>query len=206
VVLILENADKFLLILAFLIPGFVSLKIYDFLVPREERDYSKTFINLIGYSTINFILLSWLIYWITMTTEIWIQWVQLLFLFILFPALWPVLIHLFLSSTMYRKLLMILPDSLYPKDPISNSWDWVFRRRKCFYAVIYLKNGEKIAGVIDNRSYLSSFHSSQHIYLGEEWTLDENNEFKEARPNGVLILDEISKIDLYPADNKEDHQ
>jgi len=42
------------LFLIFFIPGFISLKIYDLLVPGERRDFSKSAFDAIAYSALNF--------------------------------------------------------------------------------------------------------------------------------------------------------
>ncbi|MFD1426810.1 DUF6338 family protein [Kroppenstedtia sanguinis] len=88
---IFENIDTLSLFLLFLIPGFISIRVYDTLIPGENRDYSKSLVELIGYSTLNFILLSPLIYWMSIAVW-WVQWILLIALVILFPILWPLVI------------------------------------------------------------------------------------------------------------------
>ncbi|MBH8599680.1 DUF6338 family protein [Thermoactinomyces sp. CICC 10523] len=39
------------------VPGFISMKVYDMLVPREERDYAKTIYAIIAYSVFNLALI-----------------------------------------------------------------------------------------------------------------------------------------------------
>lgn len=45
------------LFLIFFIPGFVSLKVYDLIVPGERRDFSKSAFDAIAYSALNFSVL-----------------------------------------------------------------------------------------------------------------------------------------------------
>ena len=55
------NADKLTLFLVFFLPGFISIKVYDLMVPGERRDFSKSLLEAISYSTLNFAALFWLI-------------------------------------------------------------------------------------------------------------------------------------------------
>ena len=55
------NADKLALFIVFFVPGFISMKVYDLLVPGETRDASKSLLDAISYSTLNFAALFWLI-------------------------------------------------------------------------------------------------------------------------------------------------
>jgi Family of unknown function (DUF6338) len=49
--------DRLLLFLLFFVPGFISIKIYDLLVPSERRDFQSTLAEAIGYSAVNFAVL-----------------------------------------------------------------------------------------------------------------------------------------------------
>ena len=55
------NIDKLTLFLIFFLPGFISMKVYDLMVPGEPRDVSKSVFEAIAYSTLNFGVLFWLI-------------------------------------------------------------------------------------------------------------------------------------------------
>jgi len=55
------NVDKLTLFLVFVLPGFISIKVYDLMVPGERRDFSKSLLEAISYSTLNFGALFWLI-------------------------------------------------------------------------------------------------------------------------------------------------
>jgi hypothetical protein len=57
----LFTANKLILFLLFFVPGFISIKIYDLLVPGVRRDFSKSAYDAISYSAINYALWSWLI-------------------------------------------------------------------------------------------------------------------------------------------------
>ena len=59
-----ENTQTLTLFLFFFLPGFVSLKVYDSLVPSERRDFSKSIYEVVAYSTLNYALLYPLVAWV----------------------------------------------------------------------------------------------------------------------------------------------
>ena len=56
------DANKLLLFIAFVIPGFVSLKTYELLFPGAPKESDKLLIDAVAYSSINYALLLWPIY------------------------------------------------------------------------------------------------------------------------------------------------
>lgn len=55
------DTDKLVLFIAFVIPGFVSIKTYDLFVPSERREVGKSLVDAVAYSCVNYSLLLWLI-------------------------------------------------------------------------------------------------------------------------------------------------
>src|SRR5215475_3731673 len=53
------EVDKLLLFIAFVIPGFISIKVYELLFPGIEQESSKQVVDAITYSSINYALLIW---------------------------------------------------------------------------------------------------------------------------------------------------
>jgi len=187
--------DKLVLFLVFFIPGFVSIRIYDLLVPGEQRDFSKCLFDAIGYSTLNFAALFWLIIIIHSKNfyahyKIWYFICLFLIVFII-PILWPILL---LKLSNNKRIAQ------YIRDPIQKPWDYVFGKREAFWIIIHLKDGRKIGGRYDTNSFSSSYPSEEQIYLEEVWKLDENGIFIEAIENskGVIVSSkEISFIEFF---------
>lgn len=187
--------DKLALFLIFFIPGFISIKVYDLLVPSEQRDFSKSLFEAIGYSSLNFAALFWLIILIHsgnfyVNHKIW----YFIFLFLIIfvaPVLWPIL---FLKSSSWR------PISKYIIHPFQKPWDYVFSKREPRWVIIHLKDGRKIGGKYDTNSFSSSYPSEEQIYLEEVWELDDNGKFKKPieRSKGIIVLSkEILGIEFF---------
>jgi hypothetical protein len=189
------QSDKLMLFLVFFIPGFISIKIYDLLVPAERRDFSKSILEVIGYSSLNFAVLSWLI--ILMHTgnfydkyKVW-YFILLFCIMFVIPILWPIF---------FLKLFSWKPIAKYVIHPILKPWDYLFGKKEAFWVIVHLKDGRKIAGRFDTKSFASSYPAEEQIYIEEIWSLDKNDKFEKPiqRSQGILILkDEIMAIEFF---------
>ena len=82
--------DKALLFLVLVLPGFISIKVYELIIASDKRDFSKSILEAVMYSALNFILLSWLITLISsnnfVKTDPFLYWLSSFGIFIFFPA------------------------------------------------------------------------------------------------------------------------
>ena len=187
--------DRLALFLVFSIPGFVSMKVYDLLIPGERRDFSKSLLEVIGYSALNLALLSWLIILIHSKgfydRHQPLYFGSLFLILFVFPALWPFV---------YRKVSSWSFVSKQIIHPIEKPWDYVFGKRQCFWVIVHLKDKRKIGGRYSTSSFASSYPAKEQIYLEEVWELGEKGNFVKPieRSKGIVILgDEIMAIELF---------
>lgn len=189
-----ENEHTFVLFLLFFLPGFISLKVYDLLVPSEPRDFNKSILDAVAYSTLNFIALFWLIALMRSSEmPVWLWYVSLLFVGIGMPALWPKLFVWIRDQPWFTKRART-PAS------ISRVWDSLFIQREQYWVIAHLKDRRKIGGVFSVNSFASSSPAPPEIYLEEVWQLDENGCFDHAieRTAGILILgEELVALELF---------
>jgi len=187
--------DKLVLFLVFFIPGFISLKVYDLLIPGERRDFSKSLYEVIAYSALNFAALSWLIILIYsknfyMEHTIW-YFVSVFCIMFIVPVFWPVL---FIRASQWG------PVAKYIVHPIKKPWDYVFSKREVVWIIVHLKDGRSIGGKFDRDSFASSYPSEEQIYLEEVWKLDQHGKFLEPieRSKGIIIIgSEILSVELF---------
>jgi hypothetical protein len=189
------QTDKLILFLILFIPGFISIKIYDLMVPGERRDFSSSVFEAIAYSAFNFAALSWLIIIIhsgDFPDSHKIMYIVFLFLIIfIVPIIWPILLFKLLTSAFLGK---------YVIHPIQKPWDFVFGKGESSWVIVHLKNGEKIGGRFEDESFASSSPAEEQIYIEEVWELDENAKFIRplARSKGMIILkDEILGVEFF---------
>ncbi|WP_445360235.1 DUF6338 family protein [Microbulbifer sp. EKSA005] len=187
--------DKILIFIAFVIPGFISIKVYELLYPSEMKDSSKQLVDAVTYSCINYSILLFPILLVE-SNDFSANHPNLYKLFYVFVLLiFPVLL-VFLWK-------MIRNVELFQKNaphPISKPWDFVFSKRSRYWVIVTLKSGEKIAGKYAENSFTSSTPAKEQIYLEEAWVLNKNGGFKRSRNNtsGILVIsDEISTIEFF---------
>lgn len=187
--------ENFSLFLLFFIPGFISLKIYDSLVPSERRDFSKSSFEVISYSAINFAFFYPVILLITVPefyhTHKYLYLLSIAFIIFIMPILWPII---------YLKILSLKSVSSHIIHPFSKPWDFKFNKREPAWIIVHLKDGRKIGGVFNKDSFASSYPAEEQIYLETVWKLDEQGNFQRAveRSKGIIILkDEILAVEFY---------
>lgn len=187
--------DSLVLFLIFFIPGFISIKVYDLLIPNERRDFSKSLFEAIGFSAINFAALSWLIIFINSENfynehNVWYL-ISLFCILFIAPIFWP---FAFLKVSLWG------PVAKYIIHPIQKPWDYIFSKKCVFWIIVHLKDKRRIGGKFDINSFASSYPSKEQIYLEEVWELDEEGKFIQPleRSNGIVILgEEIIAVEFF---------
>lgn len=189
------TVEKLFLFILFFVPGFISMKVYHLLIASENTKFSESFGEAIGFSSINFASLSWLIILIYKTNfyNTHLFWCLILCTFIIFiaPILWTILFVWIAKSKVLRKYIL---------SPIKNPWDFYFEKRESCWVVINLKDSEKIGGIYSENSFSSAFPHKAQIYLEELWDIDEYGNFlkRKSRTNGIIIFcEDIKSIEFY---------
>lgn len=172
------------LFMLFFMPGFISIKIYDMLVPNESRDFSKAIYEVVAYSALNLAAFSWVIYIMArydfyVTHPFWYALILFLMIFI-FPIIWPFLLLRVSSCKCIAKYII---------HPIKKPWDYMFGKKEPFWIIVTLKDGRRIGGKYDSNSFASSYPAEEQIFIEEVWELDEKGAFKKAieSSKGILI-------------------
>ena len=187
--------DKVFLFLVLVLPGFISLNVYDLLIASEKRDFSKSIIEAVCFSVLNFVALSILLIYISganFVSEHPVQyWLSMIFIFIIMPAIWPFLYLKITKFKIFKKHIL---------SPYKQPWDYVFSKKEALWVVLHLKNGKTIRGKYGKHSFTSSYPSERQIYLEQLWKSDTNGGFKSKIPRteGIIVSqDEIAHIEFY---------
>ncbi|MCX7673523.1 MAG: DUF6338 family protein [Thiobacillaceae bacterium] len=198
----LWHPDKLLLFLAVFLPGFISLKVWDLLVPTEQRDFSKSLFDAIAYSALNFVVLAVLflpeLSRPPTRTHLSAQTViKLVFVFFVAPMLWPIALKRLLTSKTLTRFII---------SPIRRPWDYVFGLREPYWIIVHLKDGRAVGGRFDRGSFASSYPIEEQIYVEEVWELDQALQFVRPveRTRGMLIFkQEIRAVEFFSGDKRE---
>ncbi len=195
------EADKLILFVAFVIPGFISIKIYELLIPSQDKDSSKQMLDAITYSCVNYGILFIPIAWIE-SSDVYqnhsiIYKLFYFFTLFIFPIIWVVFWKKIRSWEVFQNSA---------PHPTRKPWDYVFSKRKWHWVIITLTNGEKIGGKYANNSFSSSAPAKEQVYLEEAWVLNNDGGFERPRNNteGIIIVsDEISTVELFEYDQNQ---
>ncbi|TDF37415.1 hypothetical protein EYS14_14790 [Alteromonadaceae bacterium M269] len=187
--------DKLFLFVAFVIPGFISIKAFELFHPANTRDGSKQIVDAVTYSCVNYALLLLPIFWIENNKiyECSPYLYVCFYVVVLFvaPLLWAFL---------WKKLRESQAFQNNAPHPTQKPWDYVFSQRKSYWVIVTLKDNMKVAGKYSSNSFASHAPSPEQIYLEESWELNGDGGFE--RPHnesaGVIILSsEISYIEFF---------
>lgn len=195
VVLDIWQADKILLFIAFVIPGFLSIKFYQLIFPGTLRNASDQLIDAIAYSCINYALLFWVIVYVedANVRHLHPALYYLFYVFVLFVS--PFLLVLgWKWLRTHEKFKGTAPH------PTPKPWDFVFKQAQPYWIVVYLKNGNKVGGKYSDKSFASSFPADEQIYLEEAWIISGTGVLDRAvkQSAGVLVMaSEISYVEFF---------
>ncbi|EGJ5966305.1 DUF6338 family protein [Escherichia coli] len=190
---ILEKG-KLLLFVLFIMPGFISLKIYSLFHPSVDRDTSKVLIDVISYSCINYAFLLVPIYFVetegVYSKHPFFYYLFYFFVLIILPIALPILLIITRRWQFIRKFL---------PHPTGRPWDYFFSTNQCCWVIITLKSGKKYGGLYSYNSFASGSPEPEQIYLEKHWALDENGDLDHELIDtlGIVILtNEIESVEF----------
>jgi hypothetical protein len=180
----LEDALKFLTpanisqYFLFFIPGFISMQIGALLVPVSDDDFGKRIPVAVGYSALNFALMSLVtgatdhFGWTLTSTAL-----RYLFLFVL-PFFYPFI----LKSVREHQVLGITT-------PFPTAWDEILSKRKQYWIRVHFKNGKVVTGWFgEPGSAASQYPEAQQLYMSEIWQSNGNGGMEKVpRSAGMLV-------------------
>lgn len=180
---VLKDFD-FLLVLFFIVPGFISMRVYALLRPTESGPLKENIYEAVTFSVINYVLMEWSVplarkYGAAADGTI----PRLLLLsaaFVIVPALLPILLNFVLGKLEHRGYVLRRAKS---------AWDNFFLRRQSCWIIVHLKDGRRMGGYFGRKSFASLYPSSGHLYVEELWSLGPNGEFEAPidRSEGLIL-------------------
>lgn len=185
------QADKLVLFLAFVVPGFIALKTYALLEPGKPHDTSQQLIDAVAYSSMNYAIWLWPIIEVqgrnlrafSLTAY------AVFFAFVVFVS--PIaLVCLWHWSRRKPALQKYLPH------PTERAWDYVFRQGKPYWMIITLNDGKKVGGRFDCKSFASSSPAPEQIYLEQSWVINDNDGFDRPKNESAGMLVNSNKITM----------
>ncbi|WP_447716856.1 DUF6338 family protein [Pluralibacter gergoviae] len=198
---ILEKG-KLLLFVLFIMPGFISMKIYSLFYPSSDRDTSKIIIDIISYSCINYALLFIPIYLVENSGVYPAHYICYYLFYFLVLIVLPVALPLLLLWLRHRDFVR-----QYLPHPTNKAWDYFFSTNQRCWVIVTLKGGKKYGGLYSYNSFASGGPGPEQLYLEQHWALDENSDLDhELRDTlGIVILtNEIESVEFIKVNELND--
>jgi len=181
--------DKLALFIAFVIPGFISIKTYELLYPGIQRDSSKQLVDAVAYSCVNYAILIWPI--MAVEAGDWRNthpnYYASFYMFVLlgFPVGLSLMWKLLRTRQFFQRAIA---------HPTQKPWDYVFAKRIPYWVKLTLKNGNKIGGRFAEKSFASSAPAEEQIYLEESWIVNDKGGLERPKKQTAGVLVNASEI------------
>lgn len=175
------NWGGLVIVIFFVIPGFVWQKILTQAVVTTKRDFSEVVLGAISLSCIVHALFSWILFleyqrgWLTEPRT------QALFALTLFLILFmaPAILGFVSSWLIESKVVRKLHGLWGLRSPIPKAWDFYFRQGRPCWVLVTFKDGVRVGGVFGPNSFASSYPDEEDLYLETVWKVDAKGRFLE---------------------------
>lgn len=199
----LETFTSVLMLILFLVPGFVWRTVEGQFVYLDKRlPWEKLVLGLLTRSSIIYLL------WAHPLDRGWQDaWMQnppiltglkgIAFLLIL-PAVLGFVVGVIKQKKWIPWLFAKVKLGTFEQHEIPSAWDSFFSCLEPYWIVVTLKNGSKVHGFLGEASFVSSDPEDRDIYISHTLTLNENNQLEFVKDTkGVYIRgEEISVINF----------
>jgi len=192
--------NQILLLLVFIIPGFVVMRIKRMAYPTAEASAGNTVLDSLALSCVIYALASPVIY----LTYCW-RW----------PATRPIAFATFAFvvllvfpcglGALYVRLTKLekfrwLREFLGFIHPDPTAWDYHFRKGRAYWIWLTFKNGKVMAGLYGPNSFASSLPEHRDIYIEKLLKLDNHGHVVELIENsaGALVrMEELERMQFF---------
>jgi len=190
----IEPFTSLALLLAFLMPGIISQKIYSLFVTDPGRSQSAILLDALTYSCITFAItspLAWLLLTSWRHLGFWLVAVALLIMLVVVPVFLPWAWLNIRNLPWIRGLGVKI---------IKRPWDYIFNRNATYWALITFRNGSRIAGFYGKHSFSAPDPQPEEIYFEQVWNIGPDGLLDGPVPDtgGLLVKgEEVLTIELF---------
>lgn len=176
------NLTNLFFILTLIIPGIISIKVYDLFVATDRTKIPAThyILDAMLFSILNNIVILPIlllfsdilnIYSIQSLEKFYLEnkfngFFLYIFIFIFVPIILPV-------------ILIGIRKQIPGLSPHKTAWDCFFSKKPACFILVHLKNGSFMGGLYSENSYVNAFPKSNDLYIEETWKINEDGTFVE---------------------------
>jgi hypothetical protein len=191
--------DAVLVILLFLIPGFIARGVLSSIYPSSEPSEARLVLTTIALSCINYGLWSWLLAlawkggWYQRGTSLALLVALVLFLS---PVGVTLAVGRFMRTDAFRKMREVLGI----RHPTPKSWDYFFGKGLPCWVVATLKSGRVIGGYYGTDSFAASFPAEEDLYLEKLCNLTPDGRLNGITPltlGGIMRMQDVQLLELF---------
>ncbi len=169
----LLRPETLIYFLFFVVPGFLTVRIYELLVPTGVRPFGESLVDLISYSLL--IVLIWSVPYLGLVSNrqifnpSWLYYIVLFVLILLVVVVSPM-------GVAYGYYKLRTSDLLLQKvrHPSPTAWDYFFEQDQPSYVRFHMQSGETFGAYFGVDSFATSFPNMQQIYVQELYELEED--------------------------------
>lgn len=165
------TAEEVLAFAALILPGFISLRVYEMRRGGEARKTSEALLDLVVYSLVTDAVALAALWVLSIIVPHGVQPILKLSAVALILLVLPVGVAFMFFEFRRRMLALGLT-----RDPTAKPWDRFFERARRFdgmlSAILTMRDGRKIGVRLIHPSYASSYPAPEQALFGEVWTID----------------------------------
>ena len=195
-----ESIPQIVVLVLFIIPGFVFTRLFGFSVPLRSRETPNLILDSLSASCFNYGLLFPLL-WVILGSDFSSQhpflfaasWFVILFAF---PALLAALAIHGIESRKFQWLR----HSFRLIHPVPKAWDYFFRQGKPCWVLAILNDGKVVAGLYSTNSFASSYPDEQDLYLEKLCALSSDGKMIgliERSEGAIIHMDQVRLLEFY---------
>lgn len=171
----------------FIVPGFITVKIWDLMAPTTRRDFSKMVIELVAYSMIFFPVVEFLRS--AMQGASWDADLPLLYAIAFLGTI--ILIPAFFTWLFYRFWVRVARKT-GAATPVPTAWDYAFTRPGPFWVYFHMKEGPIVAGFFGDGSSAGTGVTAREVFVRDLRYVDDQGNISKAQtpPVNALIRQE----------------
>lgn len=194
-----ETLSTVLILLVFVIPGFLAARVFSRAYPRTEPGESRMVLESIALSSVSYGIFSWL--YVLAWKGRWYENSYLLALLIFFAVfLAPILVALGLIWTLESNSARSLLHRSGLAHPTPKAWDHFFRKGIPCWVVATMKDGRLVAGLYGGDSFASSFPAKEDLYLEKLCTLSPEGRIRglaQFSLGAIIQMEQVELLEFY---------
>jgi len=191
------------LLLAFIVPGFVTyqgVRLFSVRIARGNRDFILVYVTL---SALNFAVASLLVPVIHAAgLDLSNQLLTLAGYVFVVPFVTGIVLGTLIQKDILIGLFRRRPfrwTGIKPVSHIPTAWDWKFGQTDEQFVLITLKDGTEFTGHLGSASFISSETSERDMFVQQLYERDDEGVWQPTEKSLYVSKDEIRTVEFWPA-------